>query len=89
MKIEGSFNVEGSFDMVIFNTILLIPGNLIVFIQSGMQDMSIIICAFKVSVDCNDHDHVKAIFKRIVIRMINTRWTPSGGWMLHTILCTF
>ncbi len=29
------------------------------------------------------------VLKRIVHRMINTRWTPSGEWMLDTILCTF
>ncbi len=30
-----------------------------------------------------------ALIKRIVLRMVNTRWTPSGEWMLDTILCTF
>ncbi len=28
-------------------------------------------------------------FKKIVYRMVNTRWIPSGEWMFDTILCIF
>ncbi len=29
------------------------------------------------------------LFKRIVHRMVKTRWTPSGELMLDTILCIY
>ncbi len=43
-----------------------------------------------------DHSMINApdleyysVLKRIVRTMVTTRWTPSGEWMLDTILCTF
>ncbi len=39
--------------------------------------------------NCNKPTTSFVMIKKIVHRMVNTRWTPSGEWMSDTILCIF